>query len=82
MSDKKVNYILNTVGIQIPGYERKDLKVNMSVVLDEKVGDGFVKRGFLTKASDAVSKDDKAIAKLKAENEALKAELEKLKKAK
>jgi hypothetical protein len=79
MSDKKVNYILNTVGITLPGYARKDLKSGMSVVLTESVGDGFEKRGFLTKASEALSKDDKVLIALKEENAKLKAEIAKLK---
>ena len=54
MADKV--YILKTVGINLPNYDRKDLKVGMSVTLEEKVGDGFAKRGFLTKATAAPTK--------------------------
>ena len=87
MSDKDKVYILKTVGVSIPGYDRKDLKVGMSVTLDSKVGDAFAKRGFLTKADAAapkVEKVNKALqdenAKLLAENEALQEQLKALKK--
>jgi len=74
---KKANYILNTVGITLPDYERKNLKVGMSVTLTEKVGDKFAKRGFLTKANEA--KSNSSNDKLKEENEVLAKENESLK---
>lgn len=85
MAKKKVNYILNTVGISLPDYERENLKVGMSVTLEEELGDKFAKRGFLTKANEA--KPNTTLEKLKEENEELKKnnealskELEELKK--
>lgn len=67
---KKANYILKTTGISLPDYERKNLKVGMSVTLDEKVGDKFADRGFLTKANEA--KPNTTEEKLKEENAQLK----------
>lgn len=67
---KKV-YILKTVGITIPNYDRKDLKVGMSVSLDEKVGDKFAKRGFLVKANAAATKADKTNTALEKANKTL-----------
>jgi len=71
---KQANYILKTVGINIPGYDRSELKVGRSVTLEEEVGDKFTERGFLVKASAAKPKSDKASAALKKENESLKQE--------
>lgn len=88
MAKKKSNYILKAL-VALPNYDRKDLKLGMSVQLEEEVGDKFAKRGFLVKASEAVSKGDKELEALKKENadlvkanEALSKELEALKKAK
>lgn len=74
----KAQYILKTVGITLPGYERKDLKVGKSVTLDSKIGDGYAERGFLVKAEETITKEDNG---LKAENAKLKAENAKLKAA-
>ena len=81
MAKKKAHYILKAL-VAIPNYDRKDLKIGMSVELEEEVGDKYAKRGFLVKASEAVSKDDKALEALKAENAKLKAENAKLKASK
>lgn len=80
MTGKKCNYILKTVGITLPNYDRKDLKLGMAISLDEEIGDKFAKRGFLVKASEVQSKDDKELSALKKENVALKKELAALKK--
>ena len=53
-------YILKTVGINLPDYDRKDLRVGMSVELEQKVGDKIAERGFLVKANAAAKKTDKA----------------------
>lgn len=84
MTDKKsqANYILNTVGITLPGYKRSDLKIGKCVTLDEKVGDGYAKRGFLTKGDKVASVQDHKLEALKKENDELKKELEALKKDK
>ena len=68
-NSKKANYILKTVGITLPDYKRENLKVGMSVELEEKVGDKFASRGFLVKAGEA--KPNTTIEKLKDENAAL-----------
>lgn len=85
MTDKKEkqsNYILKTVGITLPGYKRKDLKVGKCVVLDESVGDRYANKGFLVKGDKAVSDKNNIIADLKKENSDLKTELAALKKEK
>lgn len=63
----KVNYILKAL-IAIPGYDRKDLRVGMSVELVEEVGDKFVARGFLVKANAAQAKDEKVLASVNKAN--------------
>ena len=60
---KEASYILKAL-VALPGYERKELKIGMSVTLNEEVGDKFAKRGFLVKASAAKSKVDKGSAAL------------------
>ena len=67
---KKV-YVLKAL-VALPKYDRKDLKIGMSVELDQKIGDAFAKRGFLVKANAAASKTDKGSEALKKENETLK----------
>ena len=70
---KKI-YILKTVGITLKGYKREDLKVGMSVNVEEKVGDAYAKKGLLVKA-DAVAPKSNADDLAKA-NEQLTKELE------
>lgn len=53
--DKKAVYILMSVGLTLPGYKRKDLKVGKAVTLDEKIGDAYAKKGLLKKG-EAVEK--------------------------
>jgi len=86
MSDKKASYILLTVGVTLPGYERKDLKTGKVVVLDEEVGDAYAKKGLLKKGVvvDKTSTDkelDSAISKVKdltEENDSLKSKFKPL----
>ena len=70
MAKKESNYILKAL-VALPNYDRKDLKLGMSIVLDEVVGDKFAARGFLVKANAAVSKSDKASDDLSEKVEAL-----------
>lgn len=66
--------------MSFPDHKRSEIKMGAVIKLDTEVGDKFAKRGFLVKGSKIESNDEKIIAKLKAENEALKAEIAKLKK--
>ena len=71
------SYIVVHDGITLPNYERDAIKKGVVVELDEKIGEGYCRRGFLLDAKTAAKADPTAA--LKAENEALKAELAALK---
>lgn len=82
---KQASYILKTVGVNLPGYKRSELKIGMVVVLDEKVGDGYSKRGLLKKGlevKDAKNEEITELKKIKAtlekENGELKSEVKNL----
>ena len=68
-------YILKMI-IDIPNYERKDLKIGMSVSMDETVGDKFAKRGFVVAADMVAPKNEKELAKENAQLKARVAQLE------
>lgn len=71
------SYIVVHDGITLPNYKRDAIKKGVVVELDEKIGEGYCKRGFLLDAKQAAKADP--TAKLKAENEALKLEVADLK---